>query len=182
MNVRRLGAAVVEADVEPDWSREAKGWFEWAPPKALLASIRAYQRHRASRAPWAVPMRWLSVLRHRFWSVVCGADIPLNSRLGGGLVLLHPQGIVIHPRATVGANCMIFQQVTLGMRGAHSGVPTLGHGVEVGAGAKILGGVAIGHHAKIGANAVVIDDVPDGATAVGAPARIVRPGIRQTGT
>ena len=71
---------------------------------------------------------------------------------------------------------MIFQQVTLGS--SRGGVPTLGGHVDVGAGAKILGGVRIGHHARIGANAVVLCDVPDGATAVGVPAVVVERAAR----
>lgn len=113
------------------------------------------------------------VLRHRLWSVVSGAEIHLTTSIGGGLLIPHPNGIVIHPDAVIGPNCLIFQQVTIGTGGKKPGVPTLGGHVDVGAGAKILGGVVIGDHAKIGANAVVLDDVPAGATAVGIPARIV---------
>jgi serine O-acetyltransferase len=115
------------------------------------------------------------VMLHRFWSVVTGADIPLGSRLGGGLVLPHPNGIVVHPEAEVGVNCVLFQGVTVGY-GPRPGLPKIAGHVDVGAGAKILGGVTVGPCARIGANAVVIDDVPAGATAVGVPARIVRSG------
>jgi serine O-acetyltransferase len=107
------------------------------------------------------------VLEHRFWSVVTGADIPLNSHLGGGLLLIHPSGIVIHPDATVGPNCLLLQQVTL-----TAGVKLGGH-VDVGAGAKIIRPVLIGDHATVGANAVVLSDIPEGATAVGVPARVM---------
>lgn len=79
---------------------------------------------------------------------------------------------MIHPRAEIGPNCLIFQQVTIGTAGG--GVPVLEGHVDVGAGAKILGAVRIGRHAKIGANAVVLRDVPAGATAIGVPARIVQ--------
>jgi len=103
----------------------------------------------------------LAVLQHRFWSAVCGCDIPVNSHLGGGLLLPHPNGVVVHPDAVIGPNCMLFQQVTVGT-GPRPGVPTLGGHVDVGAGAKILGGVTIGDHVVIGANAVVITDVPSG--------------------
>jgi len=112
-------------------------------------------------------------LQHRFWSAVSGADIPLNAQVGGGLLLPHPNGIVIHPDAVLGPNCLIFQQVTIGAGGPKPGVPKLGGHVDVGAGAKLLGGITIGDHARIGANAVVLDDVPPGATAVGVPARVL---------
>lgn len=91
----------------------------------------------------------------------------------GGLLLLHSNGIVIHPRATIGPNCLIFHQVTIGALGSGH-APRIGGHVDIGAGAKILGDISIGDHAKIGANAVVLTNVPQHATAVGVPARIIR--------
>lgn len=85
----------------------------------------------------------------------------------------HPNGIVIHPAAEIGPNCVIFQQVTLGTTRNRRGVPKLGGHVDVGAGAKILGPVTIGDHAMIGANAVVTHDVTAGAIVAGIPARPV---------
>ena len=155
----------------PDWFRERKGRFEWAPSRSLLASIRDYQRLSNSRRIFNGWLRRFVVLRHRLWTVVTGADIPLNCKLGGGLLLPHPNGIVIHPDAEIGPNCLLFQQVTIG--DAAGGVPTLEGHVDVGAGAKIIGYLTVGRHAKIGANAVVLADVPAGVTAVGVPARIV---------
>jgi serine O-acetyltransferase len=150
---------------QPDWTREHKGWLEWTPSRSLLASIRGYQR--AGKL-----VRWVYVLRHRWWSIVTGADIPLNCRLGGGLLLPHPNGIVIHPDAQIGPNCLIFQQVTIGSTTGND-VPRIGTHVDIGAGAKLLGAITVGSHAKIGANAVVLRDVPAGATAAGIPAKIV---------
>jgi len=155
----------------PDWSREAKAPFSWEPNRSLMASLRSYDRWRQSRNPWSFCMRKMAVLRHRFWSAVTGAEIPLGTRIGGGLLLPHPNGIVIHPDATIGPNCLIFQQVTLA--GGDNGAPRIGGHVDIGTGAKILGGVSIGDHSKIGANAVVLNDVPAFATAVGIPARII---------
>ena len=157
---------------EPDWSRERYARGAWVPSRALLGSIRAYQRAAASRGPLARVAKAWAVLRHRFWSVVTAADIPVNCNLGGGLLIPHPTGIVINPGATVGPNCLIFQQVTIGAGGT-PGLPRIGGHVDIGTGAKILGGVTIGDHARIGANAVVVNDVPAGATAVGIPARVL---------
>ena len=151
---------------EPDWNRE-RAERGWEPRKALLKSIRDYQRAGASG--FGAKM---AVLRHRFWSVVTGADIPLSCNIAGGLLIPHPNGIVIHPDAEIGPNCLLFQQVTIGE--AEGGVPKLGGHVDVGAGARLIGPISIGDHAKIGANAVVTSDVPAGATAVGIPARIVK--------
>jgi serine O-acetyltransferase len=152
-----------------DWQREAYSAFSWNPPRALLKSIRDYQ---SARGPVAGLKRKYAVLRHRFWSAVTGADIPLNSKIGGGLLIPHPNGIVVHPDAQIGCNCLLFQQVTIGSNGR--GIPTLGGHVDVGAGAKILGPIMIGDHARIGANAVVLDDVPPHGVAVGNPARILK--------
>jgi serine O-acetyltransferase len=155
----------------PDWSREICNRF-WDPGPRLLRAIRYHQAWKR-RGPL---LRWLSkywVLQHRFWSVVTGSEIPLNCRLGGGLLLTHPNGVVISPHAIIGPNCLLFQQVTIGTGGPKPGAPVLGGHVDVGAGAKVLGGITIGDHARIGANAVVLQDVPAGATAVGVPARII---------
>jgi serine O-acetyltransferase len=99
--------------------------------------------------------------------VVAASDIPLNCQIEGGLLLTHPNGVVIHPGANIGPNCLILQQVTI-----VDGVKIGGH-VDIGAGAKVIRPVTIGNHAKIGANAVVTCDVPEGATAVGIPAKII---------
>lgn len=165
----------VEVSAEtPDWSRERCLGF-WDPGRRLLRSIRYYQQWRRRGHVFRMLSKYW-VCQHRFWSVVSGADIPLVSQIDGGLLLPHPNGVVIHPGAAIGPNCLIFQQVTLGNGGSKPGLPVLGGHVDVGAGAKILGGVVIGDNARIGANAVVLQDVPAGATAVGVPARIIPAG------
>ena len=169
MNIGKKTA--VSAEV-PDWNREKINPFLYNPGKKLLHSIRSYQRSIVKRSLlWSI-VRVMSKIRHRWWSIVTGADIQLNTQIEGGLLIPHPNGIVIHPDVIIGPNCLLFQQVTLGV-GPLPGVPVLDGHVDVGAGAKVLGGVKIGAHAKIGANAVVITDVPSGATAVGVPARIL---------
>lgn len=154
----------------PDWTRERCSKLEWSPSRQLLRALRDYKRARERRDVIGYVQRKVATLRHRFWSAVTGAEIPLNSaRIDGGLLIPHPNGVVIHPEAVIGPNCLLFQQVTIGT-GPKPGVPKLGGGIDVGPGAKILGGVTIGDHAVIGANAVVLSDVPAGAVAVGVPA------------
>ncbi len=163
--------ALPSAEV-PDWSREQKRFFEWAPSKSLIASIRAYQHHASKRHLWSPWLRRCAVLRHRFWQVVTGADIPVNTSIAGGFVMIHPNGVVVHPASQIGPNCMLFQQVTLA--GGEHAAPILQGHVDVGAGAKLIGDITLGKHVAVGANAVVLTDVPDHATAVGIPARIIR--------
>ncbi len=128
-----------------DWSRERPRRF-WDPGRRLLRSIRRYQYWRG-RGWFGSPIARYYVLQHRFWSIVTATDIPLNCRLGGGLLLPHPTGVVIHPSAVIGPNCLIFQHVTIGAGRRPQGTPVLGPGVDVGAGAVILGGVTIGERA-----------------------------------
>jgi len=149
---------------EPDWLREKPIRF-WDPGRKLLLSIRRYQYWQSKSSPVARAVCVWCVLRHRLWSVVTGADIPLNCCIGGGLLIPHPNGIVIHPAAKIGVNCLIFQQVTIGTRKG-PGVPDISDHVDIGAGAKILGAVHIGARARIGANVVVTKDVPKGTTAL----------------
>jgi serine O-acetyltransferase len=158
---------------EPDWSRERPRRF-WDPSRRLLRALRRYQAARARGGPINRLASRYWVLSHRFWTVVAQAEVPLNSNVGGGLVMTHPNGVVIHPKAQIGPNCLIMQQVTVGQNGGrHQPLPVIGGNVDIGPGAKVLGPITIGDHAQIGANAVVLHDVPAWAVAVGIPARII---------
>ena len=166
MNEIRLENTVRVSATKPNWEREKINRW-WSPSQQLIGSIRKYQKWRNHNGIIARYFCYLYVLHHRFWSVITGADIPLNCQLGGGLKLTHPNGVVIHPKAYIGVNCLIFQQVTI-----VKGVKIGGH-VDIGAGAKIIRPVSIGDGASIGANAVVLNDVPNDAVAVGIPAKII---------
>lgn len=161
---------VMPSAYHEDWSREKPRQF-WDPSRKLLKSIRTYQRLKKKTSVWALLLRKLCVIRHRFWSVVTGAEIQLTTSIGGGLMIPHPNGIVIHPRVEIGSNCMIFQQVTLGATDGGE-VPKLGGNVLVGAGAKVLGAISVSDNVQIGANAVVLSSVSDGETVVGIPAKV----------
>jgi len=150
----------------PIWDREKPGRF-WDPSKKLIQTIRDYQRIKSKGGAFSQLKLKVCVFRYRFWSTVTGAEIDLMCEIGGGLLMPHPNGIVIHPKSTIGENCLIFQQVTL------AGEVQMGFHVDVGAGAKILGPVRIGNNVRIGANAVVTSAVGDGQTVVGVPAKEV---------
>lgn len=107
------------------------------------------------------------------WRVAIGRYVDA----GPGLILPHGH-VVIDGRVTLGRDCVVNPWCTIGLSGAHRlgfdmRGPTLGDRVMVGTGAKLIGPITIGDDARIGANAVVLDDVPPGATVVGAPARVV---------
>lgn len=105
-----------------------------------------------------------------------GIEIHPGAQIGRGLFIDHGMGVVIGETTVIGDNCTLYQGVTLGGTGKDHGKrhPTLGNNVMVGSGAKVLGPFRVGDNARVAAGAVVLDEVPDNATAVGVPARIVR--------
>lgn len=106
--------------------------------------------------------------------IIFNMDFPSTVEFGEGLVLPHiGLGVVVHPRAVLGANCKIYQNVTIGCRN-NEGPPQIGDNVLIGAGACILGNVKIGNNVSIGANSVVLNDVPDNVVVVGMPAKVVK--------
>lgn len=99
---------------------------------------------------------------------IYGSFIPPQTRIGPGVSFGHKMGIVFNRGTIIGSRALIRHQVTFG--GGHA---VVGDDVRFGAGVKVIGNVRIGHRAKIGANAVVVKDIPDDATAVGIPARVI---------
>lgn len=108
--------------------------------------------------------------------LLTGIEIHPGAKIGKGLLIDHGSGVVIGETAEIGDYCLLYQGCTLGGTGKDKGKrhPTLGNGVMVGCGAKVLGPFKVGDGAKIAANAVVLSEVPAGATAVGVPAKVVR--------
>ena len=127
--------------------------------------------HRLDLAGYPFAARAVSQLSR----LLTGIEIHPSAKIGKGLFIDHGSGVVIGETTEIGDNCTIYQGVTLGGTGKDVGKrhPTLGDGVMVGAGAKVLGPFRVGDGAKIAAGAVVLDEVPAGTTAVGIPARIV---------
>ena len=112
----------------------------------------------------------------QFSRFLTGIEIHPAAKIGTGVFIDHGAGVVIGETAEIGNDCTIYQGVTLGGTGKDKGKrhPTLKNGVMVAAGAKILGPFTVGKHAKIGAGSVVLKEVPDNATVVGVPGRVVR--------
>ena len=136
-------------------------------------AILAYRvAHKLYISKHYFPARLISQLA-RAWT---GIEIHPGATIGKGFFIDHGMGVVIGETAEIGDNCSVYQGVTLGGTGKDLGKrhPTLGDNVMVGAGAKVLGPFTIGDNSKIAAGAVVLKEIPDDATAVGVPARVVR--------
>ncbi|NWJ23874.1 DapH/DapD/GlmU-related protein [Rhizobium sp. RM] len=114
-------------------------------------------------------------LRRIWWWLTClifSSEIAIDTRTAGGLYIPHPYGIVIGA-ATLHANVTVLQNVTIGKRGkADASDPVIGENVFLGAGCVVLGGVTLGKGSSVGANSVLLIDLPEGATAIGIPAKI----------
>ena len=104
-----------------------------------------------------------------------GIEIHPGARIGAGLFIDHGMGVVIGETSVIGDNCHLTQGVTLGGTSTRHEKrhPTLGNNVQVGAGAKLIGAITVGDHARIGAGAVVVTSVPEYATVVGVPGKVV---------
>mgnify|MGYP002386708834 CR=1 FL=1 len=127
--------------------------------------------HRLWRAGLRYPARWLS-----WWArLVTNIDIHPGARLGRRFFIDHGAGVVIGETAEIGDDVTLYHGVTLGGTTWNKGKrhPTLGDGVVVGAGAKILGAITLGDRVRVGANSVVVKDVPADRTVVGIPAKAV---------
>lgn len=113
-----------------------------------------------------------------FYNNLCqrfAIEIDPRTKIGIGLFLPHPNGIVINPEVIIGENCTILQQVTIGNNGFKgiNELAVLGNNVQIGAGAKIIGPCKIGNNVSIGANAVVVKDIDDDCVVGGIPAKII---------
>ena len=147
--------------------------------EVLLAypGLHAIWSHRVAHRLWRWRLKLLARLLSQLARWLTGIEIHPGATIGKRFFIDHGMGVVVGETAEIGDDCMLYHGVTLGgtswkKKKRH---PTLGKGVVVGAGAKILGPILIGDNARVGCNAVVVNDVPAGATVVGIPGRIVTP-------
>ena len=142
----------------------------------LYPGVKAVRAHR--KAHWCYThglfflARWISQASRRR----TGIEIHPGAKIGKRLVIDHGMGVVIGETAEVGDDCLIYHGVTLGGTGKENGKrhPTIGNNVMIATGAKVLGPFRVGDNVRIAANAVVLSEIPDNATAVGVPARVVK--------
>jgi serine O-acetyltransferase len=133
--------------------------------------------HRWAHACWRRGFRWMGRFLSHLGRFLTGIEIHPGATMGRRVFIDHGMGVVIGETAEVGDECTIYQGVTLGGTSLSKGAkrhPTLGRGVIVSAGAKVLGSFTVGDGARVGSNAVLLQAVPPGATAVGIPARILQ--------
>jgi serine O-acetyltransferase len=151
----------------------ARTWWEVL---TCYPGLHAIYIHKLARWLWLNNLRWLGRIASQLGRWLTGIEIHPGAKIGCCVFIDHGMGVVIGETAEVGDGCTIYQGVTLGGTSLYRGTkrhPSLGSGVVVGAGAKILGGFTVGDDARIGSNAVVVKEVPAGATVVGIPGRIV---------
>ena len=119
------------------------------------------------------PVSLLYKTLYKLIQVITGIELPCEVRVGKNFRIDHFGGIIISGFASFGDNCVIRDGVTVGLRRVDDPVaPQIGNNVDIGTGAKVLGGITIGDNVVIGANAVVLEDVPPNSIAVGVPAKI----------
>lgn len=142
----------------------------------LYPSIHARLAHMLSHFLYKKNLLFLARLISQLARFLTGIEIHPGATLGAGILIDHGMGVVIGETAELGDRITIYHGTTLGGTGKEKGKrhPTVGNNVVIGAGAKILGNISIGSNSKIGANSVVINDVPEGATVVGIPGRVVK--------
>ena len=142
----------------------------------LYPGVHATMYHQAAHFCYCHNLKFLARTISqwsRFWT---GIEIHPGAKIGRRLVIDHGMGIVIGETAEIGDDCLLYHGVTLGGTGKDQGKrhPTIGNNVLVSTGAKVLGPFKVGDGARIAANAVVLKEIPENATAVGVPARVVR--------
>jgi serine O-acetyltransferase len=150
----------------------ARSWWEILTAYPGLHAVFA---HRLAHRLWCWRLYWIARLVSQLSRWLTGIEIHPGAKIGDRFFIDHGMGVVIGETAEVGNDCTLYHGVTLGGTSwdkvkRH---PTLGDNVVVGAGAKVLGPILIGDNARIGCNSVVVHDVPEGATVVGIPGRVV---------
>lgn len=147
----------------------------YSTPLLYLKGFHALQAYRIANWLWKNQRYALAVYIQNQVSATCQVDIHPAANIGHGIMLDHATGIVIGETAVIGNDVSILQNVTLGGTGKDSGDrhPKVGHGVMIGAGAKILGNIPIGDGSKIGAGSVVLQPIPAQSTSAGVPAKII---------
>ena len=166
-----------------DYKEDVKSFLEHDPAASsafqvvmLYPGFKALRNHRKANWFFRHNMKFLARAMSQYCAHRTGVEIHPGATIGRRVCIDHGHGIVIGETTEVGNDCIIYQGVTLGGTGKDTGKrhPTIGNGVLIGAGAKVLGPINIGNNVKVAAGAVVVKDVEDNSTVVGIPGRIVK--------
>jgi len=142
----------------------------------LYPGLHAVMMHRGAHALYQKKHYFSARMISQLSRFLTGIEIHPGAAIGKGLLIDHGMSVVIGETAEIGDDCTIYQGVTLGGTGKHTGKrhPTVGNNVMIGSGAKVLGPFKVGDNAKIAAGSVVLNEIPADSTAVGTPAKVVR--------
>ncbi|MEO8143597.1 MAG: serine O-acetyltransferase [Betaproteobacteria bacterium] len=165
----------VREDIASVFERDPAARSTWEV-LTCYPGLHAVWIHRLAHWFWMHGLSWLGRFTSHLGRWLTGIEIHPGAKVGRRVFIDHGMGLVVGETAEIGDDCTIYQGVTLGGTSLYRGAkrhPTLGKGVVVSAGAKVLGGFTVGDGAKVGSNAVVLKEVPAGATVVGIPGRIV---------
>ena len=169
----------IKEDIQCVFSRDpaARNSFEVL---TAYPGLHAVLLHRMSHGLWRSGLKWLARMLSHLGRWLTGIEIHPGAKIGRRFFIDHGMGVVIGETAEIGDDCTLYHGVTLGGTSWKKGKrhPTLGNDVVVGAGAKVLGPIVLKDGARVGSNAVVVKDVPEGATVVGIPGRIVAKSVQ----
>jgi serine O-acetyltransferase len=163
--------------IRSDVNAKAKWMYDSVSAKTLIKTLLtdgtfAMLMYRFMQASQRTGLSPLAMVFNKLNTILGQCIIGRGANFGPRFVMIHSQGVVINSSVRGGSNVFIEHQVTIGAEKQQA--PVIGDNIFIGAGAKILGSVRIGNDVKVGANAVVTKDVPDGATVVGIPARVIK--------
>jgi len=139
------------------------------------SGLHALWFYRLDHWLWTHGIRLIARFLSQFARWMTGIEIHPGAQIGARLFIDHGMGVVVGETTIIGDEVTIYQGVTLGGTGKEQGKrhPTIGNGVVIGAGARVLGNIEIGHNSRIGAGSVVLRSIPDDSTVVGVPGHII---------
>lgn len=163
------------AQLREDWAANGK---DWTKPGFQALAVHRFGNWRMRVAPKIVRAPLSAAYRTMFRGVrnFYGIELPYSAKVGRRVVIEHQGGIVVHGDAEIGDDCVIRQGVTIGNKRMDQpfDAPKIGRGVNIGAGAVVLGAITVGDGATVGANSVVVKDVAEATAVAGNPAKVIK--------
>jgi serine O-acetyltransferase len=160
--------------------RGARGKWLWLEPAVWTVAVYRLGNWLVVSKPFIlirIPLKFVSFFATKFCEVFMDMQVSPRTAIGEGLYIGHIGGVHVSQFATIGKNCDIAHGVTIGVSAmGRLGAPEIGDDVYIGPGATLIGKIKVGNGVKVAANTLVLDNVPDGATVIGVPGRVmIRP-------